>query len=160
MRLVMSARSRLRPRTPKGCASLRFMVPSSMPAMVCSVTTMRLRNSKRVRLLMAPSTLRVHSPMNSLSSSQASVGRIWRSVRAFSRAACRLEQMEPGVGLVGNEKGDDVAFFAARGASTILAVELGAAARDVDQRQPARRDAAGQVQQQVGVHVDDARGVL
>jgi hypothetical protein len=47
---------------------------------------MRLRNSKRVRLLMALSTLRVHSPMNSLSSSQASVGRISRSVRAFSRA--------------------------------------------------------------------------
>ena len=99
MRLVMSARSRLRPSWLKMYASLRFIVPSSMPAMVCSVITMRFRNSKRVRLLMPVARSCVNSAKNWLSSSQASVGRISRSVRAFSRADCSDEQIEPGLAL-------------------------------------------------------------
>jgi hypothetical protein len=123
-----------------------------MPAIVCSVITMRLRNSKRVRLLIPVDRSFVKSAKNWLSSSHASVGRISRSVRAFSRA----QASEARVVLLRDEEVHDVALVAFRPAR----VEFGAVAGDVDQRQPARRDAARQVEQQVRVHADDARGVL
>ena len=124
-------------------ASLRFMVPSSMPAIDCSAITMRFRNSKRVRLLMPVPRSLLNSAKNSLSSSQASVGRISRNVRAFSRAATSEEHIEPGCRCRRAEL-HHVAFLAAcRLART--RVVLGAVTRDVDQRQPAKGDAAGKI---------------
>ena len=99
MRLVMSARSRLRPSRLKMYASLRFIVPSSMPAMVCSVITMRLRNSKRVRLLMALDTS-LHALGEELVEQLPGLGRqdLAQRARVLARGV-HDEQIEPGLDL-------------------------------------------------------------